>query len=475
MISDPSLPPSPAVIGRRNLVISSDTVLAHQLGAWLERGFGCQSEFAHNPDDARRLLDRNGFGSVFFDTRQSDVVPRAELQEALRQHQAEVPTIAIIDAGGEDRAGRMEGLRFHGKLVVPFSLNELSSLLCNRIATSLFAKAGEPQAPWDVPFGGLVYRTFCREFRETLANVAHVARRDVTMLLVGETGTGKTTLARQIHLLSPRASHDLLTVACGALSSELIESELFGHVKGAFTSADRNKVGKFEAAGQGTLLLDEIDVLTPGQQTKLLRVIENGEFEPVGSNDTHHSQARLVVATNVDLNSLMEKGDFRSDLYYRLNMLEFHIPPLRQRRLDIVPLVLAFIDEFRTAHDVEIRRIDPEFLSSLVAYDWPGNVRELKNHVRRAVLFCRDGELTSADLAPIVANARRRAELGEAVLVAAESLTEKMACTEVEILEQALRENGYNRTQTAQSLGISRVGLYKKMKKYGLLNRRREE
>src|SRR5690606_35845797 len=161
---------------------------------------------------------------------------------------------------------------------------------------------------------------------------------------------------------------------------------------------------------QGTLLLDEIDVLTPAQQARLLRVIESGEFEPVGSNETQISQARLVVATNVDLNSLMEKGEFRSDLYYRLNVLEFHIPPLRKRRLDIVPLALGFIDEFRTAHDVAIRRIDPDFLSCLVAYDWPGNVRELKNHIRRAVLFCRNGELTPADLAPAVANARRHNE-----------------------------------------------------------------
>jgi transcriptional regulator with PAS, ATPase and Fis domain len=321
--------------------------------------------------------------------------------------------------------------------------------------------------------GTMVYRTFSREFRDTLVNVAHVARREVTVLLVGETGTGKSTLARQIHLLSAKAGEALITVACGALSSELIESELFGHVKGAFTGADRSKIGKFEAAGKGTLLLDEIDVLTPSQQAKLLRVIETGEFEPVGSNDTHTSQARLVVATNVNLNALMASGSFRSDLYYRLNMLEFHIPPLRDRRLDIVPITLGFIEEFRSAHDVEIRRIDPEFLACLVAYDWPGNVRELKNHIRRAVLFCRDGELTPLDLAPPIAGARRR--LASQAELSPDTLTAKMAFSEVEILEQALRENGFNRTATAQSLGISRVGLYKKMKKYGLLSLRSEK
>lgn len=463
----------PAVIGRRNLVISQDTALARQLAAWLDRGYGCQTELARNHDEAGRLLEHNGFGAVFFDTRQTDANMQGIVFQKLSDHQS-VPTIALTDAGHTQRNLLTESFHFHGSLTVPFSLSELSSLLCERIATALFVKAGEPPSPWEVPFGEITYRTFSREFRETLVNVAHVARRDVTLLLVGETGTGKTTLARQIHLVSPRASHALLTVACGALANELIESELFGHVKGAFTSADRNKIGKFEAAGQGTLLLDEIDVLTPAQQARLLRVIESGEFEPVGSNETQISQARLVVVTNVDLNSLMEKGEFRSDLYYRLNVLEFHIPPLRKRRLDIVPLALGFIDEFRTAHDVAIRRIDPEFLSCLVAYDWPGNVRELKNHIRRAVLFCRNGELTPADLAPAVANARRHNEK-LTTTGASDTLPQKMACTEVEILEQALRENGYNRTATAQSLGISRVGLYKKMKRYGLLNLGREE
>jgi DNA-binding NtrC family response regulator len=263
MFSDDVIDAPPAILGRRNLVVSSDRVLAQQLAGWLDRDFGCQTELAFSQEQAQQLLVANGFGAVFFDTRQGDAAVRTAFLQAVGHCGHDIPTIAITEAGRDERLAPTDGLRFHASLAVPFSLKELSALLCHRIATAMFAQAGEPPAPWEVPFGSLIYSTFCREFRDTLANVAHVARRDVTMLLVGETGTGKTTLARQIHLVSPRASESLTTVACGALSNELIESELFGHVKGSFTSADRNKVGKFEAAGRGTLLLDEIDVLTP--------------------------------------------------------------------------------------------------------------------------------------------------------------------------------------------------------------------
>jgi DNA-binding NtrC family response regulator len=239
-------------------------------------------------------------------------------------------------------------------------------------------------------------------------------------------------------------------------------------VKGAFTGADRDKLGKFEAAKGGTLLLDEIDVLGPNQQAKLLRVIETGEFEQVGSNETRTSRARLIAASNVDLKELMEQEEFRADLYYRLSVLEFRIPPLRQRPLDIVPLTLDFVAEFAASHGVTIRRVHPEFLAALKQYDWPGNIRELKNHVRRAVLFCRNEELSADDLAPSVLRAAERSTAATCLFPS--TLSEKVALSEREILEQALREHGNKRTATAQSLGISRVGLYKKMKKYGMIS-----
>jgi len=213
-------------------------------------------------------------------------------------------------------------------------------------------------------------------------------------------------------------------------------------------------------------------VLAPVQQTKLLRVIETGEFEPVGSNDTRASQARLIVASNVDLKELMHRDEFRPDLYYRLNVLEFHIPPLRDRPRDIVPLTLGFVNEFSSLHKIDIRQIHPSFLTALKDYNWPGNIRELKNHIRRAVLFCRNSELTEQDLA-IGLLQSRHASASPSGRQETASLSEQVAMTEQEILEAALRANGYRRNATAQALGISRVGLYKKMRKYGLLGTQR--
>ena len=203
--------------------------------------------------------------------------------------------------------------------------------------------------------------TYHEELFAMLDDLELAAFHDVTLLLIGETGTGKTFLAHLLHELSPRCEDRFLTVPCGALPPDLIESELFGHVKGAFTGAERNKIGKFEAAENGTLLLDEIDVLGPEQQAKLLRVIETGEYELVGSNETRTSNARAIVASNVDLEILMENERFRPDLYYRLNELKFYIPPLRKRALDIVPLALSFVESFCRKHEIPIHTIHPEF------------------------------------------------------------------------------------------------------------------
>jgi DNA-binding NtrC family response regulator len=366
-----------------------------------------------------------------------------------------------------------------GHIQLPLDRAQLSRLLESELAKNIFPTTPGDLAPQIVRGKTVTYKTHTPEMFELLHDVVTMAEHEVTMLLVGETGTGKTTLAKLIHELSPRADDKMLTVACGALPPELIESELFGHVKGAFTSADHTKAGKFEVAKNGSLLLDEIDVLGPAQQAKLLRVIETGEYEPVGCNDTRISRARLIVASNVDLKELMERNEFRADLYYRLNMLEFRIPPLRQRQRDIVPLTLDFVDEFCKAHNIEIRRVHHDFLACLKAYDWPGNVRELKNHIRRAVLFCRTGILTPNELAPHFRQALRQRSSAEGDVASAprcpgteSTFVERLASSEREILEQALREHDNNRTATAKALGLSRVGLYKKMKKYGMITPR---
>jgi DNA-binding NtrC family response regulator len=311
--------------------------------------------------------------------------------------------------------------------------------------------------------------------RRMLDDLTVAAAHDVTILLIGETGSGKTWLSKLIHESSPRRNEPFLHVACGALPRDLIESELFGHVKGAFTSAHADKDGKFIAARKGTILLDEIDVLGPEQQVKLLRVIETGEFEQVGSNRTLKSQARLVVASNLDLQPLVEQGRFRPDLYYRLNMLKFDLPPLRKRKADIVPLAQEFIARFQEKHGVKIQSVDAGLLDALMDYPWPGNVRELEHVIQRAIIYCRDGILTAAHLPPhILAGQAGPAndpsvQLGSRPMNRDPSLGSQVAITERDIIEQALSRNNFSRTVTARELGISRVTLYNKMRKYQMM------
>ncbi len=318
------------------------------------------------------------------------------------------------------------------------------------------------------------FETNTAQLKRMLADLEIAAQHDVTTLLIGETGSGKTFLSSLIHEVSPRHDEPFLPVACGALPSELIESELFGHVKGSFTSAHADKEGKFIAAGRGTILLDEIDVLGLEQQVKLLRVIETGEFEPVGSNQTFKSQARVIVASNLDLQPLVEHGRFRPDLYYRLNMLKFEIPPLRNRKPDITSLVDKFIAQFSRKHNIKIKRTEEGLYAALLNYPWPGNVRELENVIQRAVIYCREGVLTAEHLPAHVLLGMAGPTNDPSVTLTASAktmntnLNRQIATTEQEIIEQALFKNNYSRTNTAKELGISRVTLYNKMKKYNM-------
>jgi transcriptional regulator with PAS, ATPase and Fis domain len=239
--------------------------------------------------------------------------------------------------------------------------------------------------------------------------LALAADHDVTLLLTGETGSGKTSLARLIHDCSPRRQEPFVAVPCGALSPDLIESELFGHVRGAFTGAERTKIGKFAAAAHGTLLLDEIDALGLDKQANLLRVLESGEYEPVGSNCTQRTACRIVAASNVSLEELVEQGRFRRDLYYRLKVLSFHLPPLRERPEDIAPLTRALLARFRDRFHKDVRAVSPEALSALEAYPWPGNLRELENVVQEAVLVSRGPVLLVPHLPDVLRKQRRTA------------------------------------------------------------------
>lgn len=318
------------------------------------------------------------------------------------------------------------------------------------------------------------YQTHTPALRQMLERLDVAARHDVTLLLIGETGSGKTHLARLIHESSERRKEPLLTVPCGALPRDLIESELFGHVKGSFTSAHADKEGKFVAAGRGTILLDEIDALSPEQQVKLLRVIERGLFEPVGSNETLQVKARIIAASNLELQPLVEQGRFRPDLYYRLNTLTFSIPPLRQRLPDVEPLVRYFVKLHSENHKIDVFKITDEFVDRLISYPWPGNVREMENAIRSAVIYCENGELTVDTLPPNIIAGAAGPSISDTASTFQQSgkprsLGNRIELTEKDMIQQALLSNGFSRTRTANQLGISRVTLYNKMKKYDMM------
>ena len=236
--------------------------------------------------------------------------------------------------------------------------------------------------------------------REVFRTTRQVAPSRACVLIVGETGTGKELIARAIHDLSPRTTGPYIRVNCGALTESLLESELFGHVKGSFTGAVDNRTGRFEAAHTGSIFLDEINSTSPKLQVKLLRVLQEGEFERVGDNNTKKVDTRIVAATNRDLLDEIDSGRFREDLYYRLNVVPIYLPPLRERREDVEPLVLYFLKRYGEQNKREMRKVHLEAMRRLREHDWPGNVRELQNYVERAVILGTGSELLVEHLPP---------------------------------------------------------------------------
>ena len=302
------------------------------------------------------------------------------------------------------------------------------------------------------------------------------AAHDVTVLIEGETGTGKTFLAKLVHDGSARRPHRFLAVACGALTGNLIASEFFGHVKGAFTGADAVKVGKFAAAGDGTILLDEIDTLGLDHQANLLRVIETGEYEPVGGNETQTCRARIVAASNWDLAGAVERGTFRRDLYYRLHVLSFHLPPLRHRPEDVGRLARGMVARYGTKFGKPLFAVSDEAVRVLESFPWPGNIRQLENVVQQAVLTSSGNELRAHHLPPLTGAADPSGATTPTPMAVGYggTLRETRAAVERANILRALERVGGSRTRAARLLGISRVTLYKKMNKYGIPVRKPE-
>lgn len=334
------------------------------------------------------------------------------------------------------------------------------------------------------PFVDPATETTAERFRHRLINqtpsltamveqLCIAANHDVTVLIEGEPGTGKTFLAKLIHESSARAPHRFAAVACGALSGNLLASELFGHTPGAFPGADVAKVGKLAAVGEGTILLEEIDTLSLEHQTNLLRVLESGEIEPLGGSATQVCRARIIAATNWNLADAVERGLFRRDLYYRLHVISLQLPPLRHRPEDIGPLVRGMVARYGTRFGKKLFGISAEALRALEAYPWPGNIRQLENAIQQAVLTSHGNELKLNHLSASIAS---RGDSSAPALAAPTgfggTLKQSRESSERANILRALEKAGDSRSRAAQLLGVSRVTLYKKMKKYGLFSAR---
>jgi DNA-binding NtrC family response regulator len=302
--------------------------------------------------------------------------------------------------------------------------------------------------------------------REVLDKVRVVAdARSTTVLIRGESGTGKELIARAIHQLSPRARGPLVIVHGGALAPTLLESELFGHEKGAFTGAHERRIGRFEQAQGGTLFLDEIGEIDPTLQVKLLRFLGERTFERVGSSRTLTVDVRLITATHRDLKAMVREGTFREDLYYRLRVAEIVLPPLRERRSDIPLLAMTFLKEAAANNGKNVTSISPEALELLQSYLWPGNVRELRSTIETAVVFARGSVVNVRDLPADVRQPEDRVISPEAEVVAAAAAS-TLHEAEKQLIIEALRNTGGNRTEAARRIGVSRRTLHRKLHEY---------
>lgn len=293
--------------------------------------------------------------------------------------------------------------------------------------------------------------------KAVLQVIERVGPSDANVLITGENGTGKSLVAQTLHSFSTRAGQPLITVNSGGLSEGVFESELFGHIKGSFTDARSDRVGRFELADGGTIFLDEIANVPLLQQAKLLRVIETGEFEPVGSSRTRKTDVRILSATNADLTAEITAGRFRQDLLFRLNTIEIHLPALRDRREDIATLAAHFLDEHARRYRKHLTGFDPSTISVLLTYSWPGNIRELDHAVERAVLLCQNDTIRPYDLG-LKGGREAPARLDEMSL-------EEVECL---LIKKALARSDGNVSQAAQSLGLSRSALYRRLQRYGL-------
>jgi DNA-binding NtrC family response regulator len=439
----------------RILVVDDDAGQRSLLRSFLG-GQNLDLVFAASGEEALAVLDAQPVQMMISDVRMPGISGLETLRLAREKH----PTLPVLmvtafpdirDAVGAMRDGAVNYLK------KPIDLDELLDNVlhtvggreCGVAATQVDLPPLPPQVVAESP-----------QIRDCLREAALVAKSDSRVLVTGESGTGKEVIADLIHAWSPRAPRPLLKVNCAAIPENLLESELFGHEKGAFTGAAGRRIGRFEEADGGTLFLDEISEMSPSLQAKLLRVIQNGTFNRVGSNEEIHIDTRVLAATNRDLEEEVANNRFREDLFYRLNVIEIYLAPLRERQADILPLATLFASKF-------LGGASPRFSASvstcLALYAWPGNVRELQNAMERAVLMARGELILPEHLPKRIQNAAAQSADAPAL---ANSSSKRMEDIERIVILQTLREKNFNRTETSKALGISRRSLIYKLRRF---------
>jgi transcriptional regulator with PAS, ATPase and Fis domain len=455
------------IAGKQLAIVAQDQLLADAILEHLKKDLS-HSRIACTFTAIRKLLGVESDGLLIAVHASSADLPFVSglVQEA---YLLKGPPVILVDADGEEStSGQLAALLPYvvKRLRWPAEAGSLERLVMKRLGRARKLPCNGTASLEE----SIAQKLLCQtpSLLPLVQHLALAATHDVTVLLTGETGTGKTFLARLIHECSPRKQYRFLVVPCGALAANLVESELFGHVRGAFTGADFPKEGKFAAVGEGTLLLEEIDTLGLEQQAALLRVIETCEYEPIGSNETRICNARTIVASNWDLEEGVARGKFRRDLYYRLNVMSFHLPPLRERVQDIEPLVRTMAARFSDKFRKDLYDISPVAMAALKSFSWPGNIRQLENVIQQAVLVCHGPTLLPEHLPhPLL----EQATLGpEQRFPRVDSLLHNRELLERSSIHRALVNSGYSRARAASALGVSRVTLYKKMKKYGLMN-----
>jgi DNA-binding NtrC family response regulator len=446
------------------ILVADDQADVREALRLLLKGEGIACETAATPAGALAAAEKRGFDLLLVDLNYTRDTTSGEegldLLSRLRALDPTLPVVVMTAWGSIDLA--VEAMRRGARDFVqkPWDNARLLATVRTQVDLAGALRRGERleaahRAERESGRGALIAESTA--MRPILEAVSRIGPSDANVLLTGENGTGKGTVAERLHAASARAARPLVVVNVGGLSEGVFESELFGHVKGAFTDARADRIGRFEMADGGTLFLDEIANLSLGLQAKLLRVVESGEFEPVGSSRTRRVDVRLLSATNADPDAEVAAGRFRQDLLFRLNTIEIHLPPLRERREDVLPLADHFLRQHRLRYRKALEGFDESALEALRGHGWPGNVRELDHVVERAVLMAPGPRVRAADLG------LRRASDGAPRI-------EEMSLEEVErwLIRKTLAREGGSVNRTAEALGLSRSALYRRLQKLGL-------